>query len=35
MRYKLGQKVAVTVDGVDYFQRSIDFILADTQGSNV
>lgn len=35
MRYKLGQKVAVTVDGVDYFQKSIDFILADTQDSNV
>ncbi len=28
MRYKLGQKVAVTVDGVDYFQKSIDFVMA-------
>ena len=34
IRYKLGQKVAITVDSVDYFQKSIDFILADTQDSN-
>lgn len=26
--YKLGQKVKIMVDGVDYFQKSIEFILA-------
>ncbi len=29
--YKLGQKVRVLVDGVDYLQRSVDFILAEEE----
>ena len=30
--YKLGQKLQIEVDGVDYYQKSIDFVLADTEG---
>ena len=26
--FKLGQRIRIVVDGVDYFQKSIDFVLA-------
>ena len=26
--FKLGQKIRIMVDGVDYLQKSIDFVLA-------
>lgn len=31
--YKLGQKIWIMVDGVDYFQKSIDFVLAPDENA--
>lgn len=33
-RYKLGQKIRIVVDGVDYLQKSVDFIQAQDEESD-